>query len=77
MAFAFTGAGVVTVGVPALVPLFETEALGYQVVMSLFAVVATGLLALAFFSTEEVVKPPGSRSLAGATVCKRCFPTAH
>ena len=49
MAFAFAGAGVVTVGVPALVPLFETEALGYQVVMSLFAVVATGLLALAFF----------------------------
>ena len=49
MAFAFAGAGVVTVGVPALVPLFETEALGYQAVISLFAVVATGLLALAFF----------------------------
>ena len=63
MAFAFAGAGVVTVGVPALVPLFETEALGYQVVMSLFALVATGLLVLAFFSTEEVVKPPAQQKL--------------
>ena len=47
MAFAFAGAGVVTVGVQWL-PLFG-EALGYQVVMSLFALVATGLLVLAFF----------------------------
>ena len=53
MAFAFAGAGVVTVGVPALVPLFETEALGYQVVMSLFALVATGLLVLAFFPPKK------------------------
>ena len=48
MAFAFAGAAAVTVGVPALVPLFETEAVGYQAMMGLFAVVATVLLVLAF-----------------------------
>lgn len=63
MAFAFAGAAAVTVGVPALVPLFETEAVGYQAVMGLFAVVATVLLVLAFFSTEEVIKPPAQQQL--------------
>ena len=59
--FAFAGAGVVTVGVPALVPLFETEALGYQVVMSLFALVATGYWPR-FFPLKKSLSHPRSRS---------------
>ena len=63
MGCAFVGAGVVTVAVPTLVPLFETEAEGYQAVMVLFAVFASVLLAVSFFSTEEVVMPPPQQRL--------------
>ena len=63
MGCAFLGAGVVTVAVPELVPLFETEADGYQAVMVLFAVIASLLLTITFFSSEEVIKPPPQQQL--------------
>jgi GPH family glycoside/pentoside/hexuronide:cation symporter len=64
MGCAFLGAAAVTVGVPTLVPLFATEAQGYQAVMALFAIVATVLLAVTFFSTQEVVQPPAQQRLS-------------
>ena len=63
MGCAFLGAGVVTVAVPELVPLFATQADGYQAVMVLFAVIASLLLTITFFSTEEVIKPPPQQQL--------------
>ena len=64
MGCAFIGAAVVTVGVPEILLLYETKAEGYQVAMTLFAFVATGFLAVAFFSTEEVITPPREQRLS-------------
>ena len=64
MGCAFAGAAAVTVGVPELVPLFSTQAQGYQAVMTLFAVVATLLLAVTFYSTDEVIQPPAEQQLS-------------
>ena len=64
MGCAFAGAAAVTVGMPALVPLFPSEAQGYQAVMALFALLATSVLVITFFSTEEVVQPPAQQQLS-------------
>ena len=64
MGCAFLGAAVVTVGLPTMLPFFASPADGYQAVMGLFALIATLLLAVSFFSTEEVVTPPPQQSLS-------------
>ena len=76
MGCAFLGAGVVTVAVPELVPLFETEADGYQAVMVLFAVIASLLLTVTFFSTEEVIKPPPQQQLGWRDSLQAVFANA-
>ena len=53
MACAFSGGLLVSVGMPWLVGLADTEAEGYQRTMMLFAVVATVLIWVAFGSTKE------------------------
>ncbi len=54
---AFAGGFLVSVGTFPLVSLFDDEALGFQVLMLGFAVVATALLWVTFATTREVVTP--------------------
>jgi GPH family glycoside/pentoside/hexuronide:cation symporter len=64
MAFAFTGAVIVSVGVAELVQGFASPAEGYTGVMTIFACVATLLLLVTFFSTREVIQPPVDEKLS-------------
>ena len=63
MAFAFGGGYLVAVGMPLLVNLFPTAQAGYQYSMLLFAVLATGLLCVCFYTTTERVQPPSAQRL--------------
>ena len=54
---AFAGGFLVSVGTMPFVSLFSDKALGFQVLMVLFAVVATLLLWVSFGATAEVVQP--------------------
>ena len=63
MAFAFGGGYVVSVGLPFLVNLFDTPQAGYQYGMLVFSVVATLLLCLCFYSTDERIQPPPEQRL--------------
>jgi len=54
---AFAGGFLVSVGTFPLVSLFDDEALGFQVLMLGFAVVATALLWVTFATTREVITP--------------------
>ena len=64
MAFAFTGAVIVSVGVAELVQGFASPADGYAAVMTAFALVATLLLLITFFNTREVIQPPVDEKLS-------------
>ena len=52
MAFAFSGALIVSVGVAQWVRMFANPAEGYVLIMSIFACVATMLLLITFFNTK-------------------------
>jgi sugar (glycoside-pentoside-hexuronide) transporter len=54
---AFAGGFLVSVGTMPFVSMFEDEARGFQVLMLVFAVIATSLLWIAYASTREVVQP--------------------
>ena len=73
MAFAFAGGYVISVGMLPLVGLFETPAAGFQAAMVIFAVVATGLLALTFASTKERIRPPASQQLSFSDSLKAVY----
>jgi len=73
MAFAFAGGYVISVGMLPLVGLFETPAAGFQAAMVMFAVVATGLLALTFASTNERIHPPASQQLSFSDSLKAVY----
>lgn len=64
MAFAFSGALIVSVGVAQWVRMFANPAEGYVLIMSIFACVATLLLLVTFFNTKEVVQPPPEQKLS-------------
>lgn len=64
MAFAFSGALIVSVGVAQWVRMFANPAEGYVLIMSIFACVATLLLLITFFNTKEVVQPPPEQKLS-------------
>lgn len=64
MAFAFSGALIVSVGVAQWVRMFANPAEGYVLIMSIFACVATMLLLITFFNTKEVVQPPPEQKLS-------------
>jgi GPH family glycoside/pentoside/hexuronide:cation symporter len=64
MAFAFSGALIVSVGVAQWVRMFANPAEGYVWIMSIFACVATLLLLITFFNTKEVVQPPPEQKLS-------------
>ena len=64
MAFAFSGALIVSVGVAQWVRMFANPAEGYVLIMSIFACVATMLLLITFFNTKEVVRPPPEQKLS-------------
>jgi len=57
MACAFSGGFLVSVGTMPFVGMFESEAVGFQALMMIFAVIATGLLWIAFRATDEVIAP--------------------
>jgi GPH family glycoside/pentoside/hexuronide:cation symporter len=63
MACAFTGGLTVSVGTMPFVGLFDDRADGFQALMLVFAVVATGLLLVTFKSTEERVAPAPEQEL--------------
>jgi len=73
MAFAFAGGYVISVGMLPLVGMFETPAAGFQAAMVIFAVVATGLLALTFASTKERIRPPASQQLSFSDSLKAVY----
>jgi sugar (glycoside-pentoside-hexuronide) transporter len=73
MAFAFAGGYVISVGMLPLVGIFETPAAGFQAAMVIFAVVATGLLALTFASTKERIRPPASQQLSFSDSLKAVY----
>ncbi len=62
--FAFAGGLLTSVGAMPFVSLFENEMVGFQALMTLFAVVATGLLWVTFAATKEVVTPPAKVKLS-------------
>ena len=64
MAFAFSGALIVSVGVAQWVRMFANPAEGYVLIMSIFACVATLLLLITFSNTKEVVQPPPEQKLS-------------
>ena len=64
MAFAFSGALIVSVGVAQWVRMFANPVEGYVLIMSIFACVATLLLLITFFNTKEVVRPPPEQKLS-------------
>lgn len=64
MAFAFSGALIVSVCVAQWVRMFANPAEGYVLIMSIFACVATLLLLITFFNTKEVVQPPPEQKLS-------------
>ncbi len=55
---AFAGGFLVSVGTMPFVGMFEDQATGFQVLMMVFAVIATLLLWVTHASTDEVVQPP-------------------
>lgn len=57
IACAFAGGYLVSVGTMPFVGLFEDRAQGFQVLMVVFAVVATGLLWVTYATSAEVVQP--------------------
>jgi sugar (glycoside-pentoside-hexuronide) transporter len=73
MAFAFAGGYVISVGMLPLMGIFETPAAGFQAAMVIFAVVATGLLALTFASTKERIRPPASQQLSFSDSLKAVY----
>ncbi len=73
MACAFAGGIAVSVGMPALVGAFASEAAGYQAAMALFALVATATLLVTFRHTAERVKPPPAQRLTLANSLKAVF----
>ena len=73
MAFAFAGGYVISVGMLPLVGMFDTPAAGFQAAMVMFAVVATGLLALTFASTRERIRPPAAQQLSFSDSLKAVY----
>lgn len=73
MACAFGGGYVISVGMPALVGLFDTEAQGYQWSMGLFAVIATMLLWVTVWQTRERIQPPKAQKLSLSDSMKSVF----
>ena len=63
MACAFTGGLTVSVGTMPFVGLFADPADGFQALMAVFAVIATGLLVTTFATTEERVTPAPEQQL--------------
>ena len=63
MACAFTGGLTVSVGTMPFVGLFADRADGFQALMVVFAVIATGLLVTTFATTEERVTPAPEQQL--------------
>ena len=63
MACAFTGGLTVSVGTMPFVGLFADPADGFQALMAVFAVIATGLLVTSFATTEERVTPAPEQQL--------------
>lgn len=63
MACAFTGGLTVSVGTMPFVGLFADRADGFQALMAVFAVIATGLLVTTFATTEERVTPAPEQQL--------------
>ena len=61
---AFAGGFIVSVGTMPFVGLFEDEAAGFQMLMVIFAVLATALLWTTFRSTDEVVPPAAKDKLS-------------
>jgi sugar (glycoside-pentoside-hexuronide) transporter len=61
---AFIGGFTVSVGTMPFVSLFESEAEGFQVLMILFSIVATGLLYATFKTTAEVVQPVTTKNIS-------------
>ena len=60
---AFAGGFLVSVGTMPFVGLFSDEAFGFQMLMIVFAVIATGLLLVTFYTTDEVVQPAETEKL--------------
>lgn len=54
---AFAGGFLVSVGTMPLVSMFDDQAVGFQVLMVFFSIVATALLWVSFATTEEVITP--------------------
>lgn len=73
MAFAFAGGLAVSWGLPKMVGWFDSEAFGYRSVMIGFAVLATLLLWLTFWQTDERYQPPANQKLALADSVKAVF----
>ena len=73
MAFAFAGGYVISVGMLPLVGMFDGEAEGFQAAMILFGVIATALLAVTFFTTQERITPPSSQKLAFSDSLRAVF----
>ena len=63
IACAFAGGLAVSVGTMPFVAMFEDQARGFQVLMVLFAIVATALLWTTYASTKEVVSLPPKEKL--------------
>jgi sugar (glycoside-pentoside-hexuronide) transporter len=63
MAFAFGGGYAISVGMLPFVGLFDDQQSGFQGVMVIFALVATGLLWTTFAATRERVQPPPTQKL--------------
>jgi sugar (glycoside-pentoside-hexuronide) transporter len=61
---AFIGGFTVSVGTMPFVSMFESEAEGFQVLMILFSIVATGLLYATFKTTAEVVQPVTTKNIS-------------
>ena len=73
MGCAFSGAFIVSVGTPEFVQLFDDQAAGYQALMLVFGVIATGLLLITYRTTEERVTPPLGQKLAFSQSVRAVF----
>ncbi len=71
--FAFAGGFLVSVGTMPFVGMFEDEAAGFQMLMVVFAVLATLLLLTTYRSSREVVQPVAQRKPSLAESARAIF----
>ena len=73
MACAFSGGFAVSVGTMPFVGLFDDPATGFQALMCMFAVIATGLLVITFATTKERVTTPVEQHLSAKQSMRAVF----